>query len=348
MPTPEESKVISSRLEVIKSMEGFIGEQIPLLLKSVDESWQPTDFLPNLTQENWYDQVVEFRARAESLPDDLLVVLVGDMVTEEALPSYQTWLNRLHGVMDETGASASPWAQWTRGWTAEENRHGDLLNKYLYLTGRVDMRSVETTIHHLIKDGFDPQTENDPYLGFIYTSFQERATKISHRNVARLALKAGEDKLHQICGLIAGDEARHEKAYKLFMQKIFDTDPAGAIEAFATMMRRKIAMPAMLMTDGADPNLFVKFSNVAQAIGVYTVRDYAEIIEDLVQNWEVGSLRGLSSVAAKGQDYVCGLADRYKKLAERVTFDGKQKFSWIYDREVNPSSILKGLQGAGL
>jgi acyl-[acyl-carrier-protein] desaturase len=27
----------------------------------------------------------------------------------------------------------------------EENRHGDLLNKYLYLSGRVNMREVEMT-----------------------------------------------------------------------------------------------------------------------------------------------------------------------------------------------------------
>ena len=34
----------------------------------------------------------------------------------------------------------SPWGIWTRAWTAEENRHGDLMNKYAYLSGRVDMR----------------------------------------------------------------------------------------------------------------------------------------------------------------------------------------------------------------
>ena len=346
MSTPDESKVNSFRFEVIKSMEGFVGEQITTLLKSVDESWQPSDFLPTMTQENWSEQIEELRARAQSLPDDLLIVLVGDMVTEEALPTYQTWINRLYGLTDITGTSNSPWAQWSRGWTAEENRHGDLLNRYLYLTGRVDMRSVETTVHHLIKEGFDPQTENDPYLGFVYTSFQERATKISHRNVARLAQKAGEDKLQQICGIIAGDEARHEKAYKLFMQKVFEIDPPGAVNAFATMMRKKISMPAHLMTDGRDSNLFTRFSNVAQAIGVYTARDYAEIVEDLVKNWEVDNLRGLSDVAAKAQDYLCGLADRYKKLAERVTFKGQEKFSWIYDREIDLSLIVNSLQAA--
>jgi acyl-[acyl-carrier-protein] desaturase len=34
-----------------------------------------------------------------------------------------------------------------------KNRHGDLLNKYLYLSGRVNMREVEMTTQHLISDG---------------------------------------------------------------------------------------------------------------------------------------------------------------------------------------------------
>jgi len=91
------------------------------------------------------------------LSDEILVVLVGDTVTEEALPSYQTMINRHAGLMDETGASNDPWARWTRGWTAEENRHGELLNRYLYLSGRVNMRAVEITTQHLIRNGFDPK-----------------------------------------------------------------------------------------------------------------------------------------------------------------------------------------------
>jgi len=80
----------------------------------------------------------------------LLVVLIGDMVTEEALPTYQTLLNTFEGCDDPTGTTNSAWARWSRGWTSEENRHGDLLNKYLYLGGRCDMRSIEVTIQHLI------------------------------------------------------------------------------------------------------------------------------------------------------------------------------------------------------
>ncbi len=47
-------------------------------------------------------QVRELRLRTECLPDDYWVVLAGDMVTEEALPTYMAMLNTLDGVRDET------------------------------------------------------------------------------------------------------------------------------------------------------------------------------------------------------------------------------------------------------
>jgi acyl-[acyl-carrier-protein] desaturase len=196
------------------------------------------------------------------------------------------------------------------------------------------MRSVETTVHHLITNGFNTNSGNDPYLGFIYTSFQERATKISHRNVGILAKRCGDEHLHKICGLIAGDEARHEKAYKLFMSKIFEVDPANAVQAFATMMKNKVTMPASLMSDGKDTDLFSKFSNVAQRIGVYTAKDYSSIISALVEEWKVETLSGLSDASAKAQDYLCTLAERYEKVAERLKISGSPRFSWIFDREI--------------
>jgi hypothetical protein len=94
------------------------------------------------------------------------------MVTEEALPSYMNMLNLLDETRDDSGASSEPWASWTRAWTGEENRHGDLLNRYLYLSGRVDMHAVEGSIQRLISRGLNPQLENNPYLCFVYTSFQ--------------------------------------------------------------------------------------------------------------------------------------------------------------------------------
>ena len=203
------------KCDVMDQIEYFVQEQIDGgLLLDAEKAWQPTDFLPDSQKptEEWFDEVREMRKVADELPDELLLVLIGDMITEEALPTYLTLLNTLEGTDDPTGAVDTAWGRWSRQWTSEENRHGDLLNRYLYITGRVDMRSIEQSIMRLISSGFDPDTRSDPYRGFIYTSFQERATKISHGNVGKLAAAAGDGVLARICARIAGDEARHEKA----------------------------------------------------------------------------------------------------------------------------------------
>ncbi|XP_050206850.1 stearoyl-[acyl-carrier-protein] 9-desaturase, chloroplastic [Mercurialis annua] len=326
------------KIEIFKSLEDWAEDNILVHLKPVEKCWQPQDFLPDPASDGFEEQVKELRARAKEIPDEYFVVLVGDMITEEALPTYQTMLNTLDGVRDETGASLTSWAVWTRAWTAEENRHGDLLNKYLYLSGRVDMRQIEKTIQYLIGSGMDPRTENSPYLGFIYTSFQERATFISHGNTARHAKEYGDIKLAQICGTIAADEKRHETAYTKIVEKLFEIDPDGTVLAFADMMRKKISMPAHLMYDGRDDNLFDNFSAVAQRLGVYTARDYADILEFLVGRWKVDTLTGLSAEGQKAQDYVCRLAPRIRRLEERSQGRAKEAsiapFSWIFDRQV--------------
>ncbi|CAH9128468.1 unnamed protein product, partial [Cuscuta epithymum] len=143
------------KVEIFKSLESWASQTVLPYLKPVDKGWQPNEFLPDPSRPNgeFFDDVKALRERASGLPDAFFVVLVGDMVTEDALPTYQTMINTLDGVRDESGASPSPWATWTRAWTAEENRHGDLLRTYLYLSGRVDMAMVEKTVQYLIGAG---------------------------------------------------------------------------------------------------------------------------------------------------------------------------------------------------
>jgi len=151
-------------IECMTSMgtDGWADRELMPMLADTTKCWQPQDYLPNPESDTFLDEVRELRERTKNISDDHLVSLVGDMITEEALPTYMTMLNTLDGVRDETGAQPSPWGIWTRAWTAEENRHGDLMNKYLWLTGRVDMKRVEVTIQNLIGSGMDPKTENNP------------------------------------------------------------------------------------------------------------------------------------------------------------------------------------------
>ena len=94
------------------------------------------------------------------------------------------------------------------------------------------MREMETSTQHLIADGFDIGTDQDPYKNFIYTSFQELATNISHRRVGALAHKKGNEQLAKMCGVIAADELRHARAYKHFVQKILEFDPSKSYAGF--------------------------------------------------------------------------------------------------------------------
>jgi len=320
--------------EVIRTIEPAVADNLRLLLP-LGKAWQPTEYLPGLETADWRDEVERFRTAADAISDELLVVLVADMITEEALPSYSVALNGL--VRDDEGTNAAPWARWLRGWTAEENRHGDLLNAYLRLTGRVHMRAVERTIHGLVANGFNPETHADPYSLLVYTSFQERATRLSHGNVGRMAARQGDPNLARICGVIAGDEARHEAFYTRMMTEVLEHDPAGGILAFRSMLRGRISMPGRFMDDGSDPDLFDHLEIVAQRIGVYTVHDYASIIEHLVKAWNIAG-RAVTGEAARAQDELCRTAERYVRLAGRtaaaIAKQPPRAFSWIRDRNV--------------
>ncbi|XP_031260712.1 stearoyl-[acyl-carrier-protein] 9-desaturase, chloroplastic-like [Pistacia vera] len=326
------------KVEIFKSMEGWARDSILPLLKPVEKSWQPTDMLPDSESDGFIEQIIELRERTKEIPDDCLVSLVGNMITEEALPTYQSRINGTEIYHDESGIDDTPWAIWTRAWSSEENRHGDLLNKYLYLSGRIDMKQVEKTIQYLIGTGMNFGFGENPYHLSIYTSFQERATFISHGNTARLAMQHGDSTLAKICGTIAADEKRHETAYSRIVGKLFEVDPDGTMVAFADMLKYRIAMPGQLMFDGQDMNLFDHYSNVATRLGVYTATDYINILEHLVSFWNVEKLVGLTSEAQMAQQFVCALPNRLRKMEERARARAVQAaavpFSWLSNREV--------------
>lgn len=318
------------RLEVMK----FVGQKIDYFfdefLKPIETNWQPADFLPDATNENFFQEVKQLQENARELPYDYIAVLIGDTITEEALPTYESWLVDVVGVdqLDDPNG----WAKWIRGWTAEENRHGDVLNKFLYLSGRVNMRAMETSTQYLIADGFDIGTGRDPYRNFVYTSFQELATNISHRRTATLAKKYNNNLLSKMCGVIASDEMRHAKAYKTFISNIFEVDPSEMMLAFEDMMKKKIVMPAHFLRESGVKigQTFSHFSDAAQRLGVYTTIDYIEIMESLLDEWKIAGITNLNDAGERARDYLMALPNRLKKVAERTKVPTLEyEFSWI-------------------
>ncbi len=310
-----------------KNIDTFVDQY----LIPVEKIWQPTDLLPDSQKETFFDDVKELREIAKELPYDFWVTLVGDTITEEALPTYESWLMDVEGV-NQVDNIGNGWSKWIRNWTGEENRHGDVLNKYLYLSGRVNMREIEMTTQHLISDGFDIGTGRDPYKNFVYTSFQELATYVSHNRVAQIAKKHGDNKLSKMCKLIAGDEMRHHHAYSEFVNRIFQVDPSEMMLAFQYMMKQKIVMPAQFLRESGEKisSAFEQFSDSAQRIGVYTAHDYVDIMQKLIDKWEIAKIVGLTDEAEKARDYLMKLPARMAKISERIVIPSESHiFKWV-------------------
>jgi acyl-[acyl-carrier-protein] desaturase len=194
------------------------------------------------------------------------------------------------------------------------------------------MKEVEITTHHLIKDGFDIGTSNDPYKNFVYTSFQELATYVSHNRVAQIAKNYGDKKLHKMCNLIAGDEMRHHLAYSEFVNQIFKVDPSEMMLAFQHMMKHKITMPAHYLRESGQKisTAFEHFSDAAQRIGVYTASDYVDIMQKLSDKWEIDKISGLTDEAEKARDFLMKLPSRMIKISERLVIpESSHVFKWV-------------------
>lgn len=321
------------RLEVMDTIGKSMDDLLAKYLKPIESNWQPADLLPDARNPEFIAEINEIQELAKEMDYDLLTVLIGDTITEEALPTYETWLMDIEGINQQYNENnPNGWSKWIRGWTAEENRHGDLLNKYLFLCGRVDMREMEVTTQHLINDGFDIGTGRNPYKNFVYTSFQELATNISHRRVASLVKKTGNTLLAKINGIIAADEARHASAYSDFVKRIFELDPSQMMTSFEDMMRRKIVMPAHFMRQSGDKvgELWSHFSDAAQRTKVYTAQDYINILSSLIKDWDIEKITDLNEAGEKARDYIMALPNRLQNITNRMQEPEKEfEFKWI-------------------
>lgn len=318
--------------EVMRATEDLAATLTEKYMIKPETLWQPADLLPDPGDDDFESTLRDIQGLAKELDDDLFAVLIGDTVTEEALPTYESWLMETEGISQK---DKNAWSSWLRKWTAEENRHGDVLHTYLYLSGRVDMRQFQLTTQYLLQDGFYTGMEHCPYRSFVYTSFQELATNVSHRRVASLAKKGDNKLLAKICAVVAGDEMRHANAYIDFVSAFLERDPSGVVIAFSRMMKLGIMMPGHYMRESGQPQgeLFEHFKSAAIRTGVYTGFDYVNILQTLIDKWNLAQLRDLSDRAERERDFLMKLPDRLTKMVERTPIpQDRHEFQWLLKR----------------
>ena len=125
---------------------------------------------------------------------------------------------------------------------------------------------------------------------------------------------------------------RHHHAYSEFVSQIFKVDPSQMMLAFQYMMKQKITMPAHFLRESGEKisTAFEEFSNSAQKIGVYTAADYVDILQKLVEKWEIDKMVNLTDEAEKARDYLMKLPARMAKISERLVLPEETKiFKWV-------------------
>ncbi len=307
-------KLFESKRDVLHDLEGPVQELISRHL-SKRELWYPSDFLPANQGVCNDKQISELRSRAQGISDNARIALTLNVLTEEGLPHF-------HRLIAHALGENPAWLEWNGLWTAEEDRHGNILRDYIRDARLLNFSTLEKLQFDYIRAGFHPQWNGDPYKIFVYTSAQEKATFISHLNTGRLI--AGQAPLlYCITQKIAQDESRHYAFYLNVFKEILDRDPNTALESAADVMP-SIEMPGISMAN------FNEYADVVRRSGIYGPRDYQKIVEQLIGSWNIPLLTQLNEIGRKAQDKIMSIPSRLQKVSEFIESRIKAK-SFTFD-----------------
>lgn len=264
--------------------------------------------------------IAELRARTRGIPDSVRVGITINIVTEEGLPHF-------HRLIAQHLGTTTFWSKWNNLWTAEEDRHGNILRDYIRDSRLLNFEALEKVQFDYLRSGFEPQWTGDPYKLFIYTSCQEKATQISHANTGKLV--AGQEPLLlAITQKIAQDESKHYAFYTSVFREILARDPNAALEAASSIMP-SIDMPGISIANFND------YADVIRRAGIYGLRDYKKIVEQLIAAWSIDMMTYLNEVGRKAQEKIMSIPARLESVAQYVEQRSRAKsfsFDVVYGR----------------
>lgn len=291
-----------SKYEVLRDLESAVSNLIASH-KSKRELWFPSDFLPADQGTDSEKEISELRERAAGISDNARIALALNVLTEEGLPHF-------HRLIAQNLGDGEHWREWNGLWTAEEDRHGNILRDYIRDSRLLNFSALEKLQFDYVKSGFHPSWNGDPYKVFVYTSCQEKATFVSHLNTGKL-VGAQEPLLFTICQKIAQDESRHYAFYLNVFKEIIARDPNAALECAADIMP-SIDMPGISMAN------FNEYADLVRRSGIYGPRDYQKIVEQLITSWNVGVLPQLNEIGRKAQEKIMSIPARLQKVADFI------------------------------
>jgi acyl-[acyl-carrier-protein] desaturase len=314
------SRELYSKIEVLHDLEEKVAELMEIHQRK-RELWFPSDLIGPGPDECPDTHLAELRARAEGIPDPARAALALNLLTEEGLPHF-------HRLLAVYLGDESFWRRWNNLWTAEEDRHGQVLHDYARDTRLLQQRKLEEMQFEYLRAGFHPAWDRDPYRVFAYTTVQERATQFSHSETGKIVGEY-EPRLGSILSQVAKEEARHYTFYRTIFEEILKRDPDQALHS-ASFILPAIDMPGVTMPG------FKELADVIRRAGIYGPRDYLRIVQEQIRYWKIESIEGLNELGRKAQEKILGVPARLKRIADHMDTKSKSKtfsFEVVFNRE---------------
>jgi len=308
MHTPTAPKLTQTQLliELDQVVERELNRHIP-----VAKEWFPHQYIPWSEGRN-YDGILDGDPWLESdskLTDVARSALIINLLTEDNLPSYH------HEIRILFGRDAA-WGDWVHRWTAEENRHGVALRDYLTVTRAVDPVELEQLRMRHMSQGYASDNSGDLLRSLAYVSFQELATRVSHRNTGRAT---GDPIADQLLARIAADENLHMIFYRNLLKAALDLDPNQTMRAVTDVVKT-FEMP------GADIPGFGRKAVEMAIEGIYDLRQHRDdVVMPVLRFWKVFELEGLNAEGEEARtelsEFLDGLevqAGRFEEKRDRL------------------------------
>jgi len=258
--------------DLVRALDPVVATEIERHLAMAKE-WFPHEYVPWAEGTN-YDGIYGGEAwdPSQSPVDGVSrTALVVNLLTEDNLPSY-------HRALTDTVGRDSAWGEWVHRWTAEEGRHAIAMRDFLLVTRSVDPVSLERERMDHMGRGFEGHAEGHVLTTMAYVSFQELATRISHRNTGKHTEDPGLDRLLQ---RIAADENLHMLFYRNVMGAAFEIDPDASMEAVLDTVEN-FSMP------GNEVEGFTRRSLTIALAGIYDLRiHHDEVLAPVLRAWDV-------------------------------------------------------------
>jgi acyl-[acyl-carrier-protein] desaturase len=316
----EPARELYSKLEVLQDLEPKVRELMEIHERK-RELWFPSDLVGPGADECPDTHLIKLREQASGIPDPARAALALNLLTEEGLPHF-------HRLLAVYLGDDSFWRRWNNLWTAEEDRHGQVLHDYARDTRLLNQRKLEEMQFEYLRAGFHPEWDRDPYRVFAYTTVQERATQFSHSETGKIVAEY-EPRLGSILSQVAKEEARHYTFYRTVFEEILKRDPDQALHS-ASFILPAIDMPGVTMPG------FKELADVIRRAGIYGPRDYLRIVQEQIRYWKIESLQGLNELGRKAQEKIMGIPARLKRIAEYMETRSKSKtfsFEVVFNRE---------------